>query len=68
MAGEYGATRQLSIEGIVDVFRFVTPHPFVEMDVSRVISAGDFFMAVESDSDTCGLTSRRISTRLDRAR
>lgn len=34
MAGEYDATRQLPVEGFVNVFRFVNPHPFVEMGVA----------------------------------
>ena len=34
MASEYDAMRQLKVEGFVNVFRFVNPHPFVEMDVT----------------------------------
>ncbi len=34
IAGEYDATRQLTVEGIVNVSRFVNPYPFVEMDVT----------------------------------
>jgi hypothetical protein len=34
IAGEYDGARQLTADGIVTAFRFVNPHPFVELDVT----------------------------------
>jgi hypothetical protein len=34
IGGIYDATRRITLEGVVTGFRFVPPHPFVEIDVT----------------------------------
>jgi hypothetical protein len=60
IAGMYDGGRQVEVDGVITRFRFVSPHPFIDLEETRTGQAWQIELDNRHEFDAIGVTAQTL--------